>query len=1303
MERIRTKLAELKARLAQILEARGEACRVEQSTLSELEVTFKKSSAQLKGDLDTGAQRQTAKNQQGTKAVTETWKRRSSKFEGAYGRLKGKLDTLARTQIAAINKKQQDSHTQSTQAYEETVLGLRKQNTDAVTELEAIQESASKLKIGICSFADEHGLRLDPKLLKTDEVQAAPGSDSSAGTIAKLLKESESQFSAAFKRLRRRMSGFALYSLVLLIHAGVGAGVYFQFPKEPYVFGVGVSLIVVLAALMGIQASRANKAYAAAVDVLAKVGDICALIELQKQVLEDELTQQVLTAEGEKIQHIVEIDEQVAKLTRDSRKAIAEKTKDLTTRRERLIKKIGAEKETGLSRCKVEFEKVAAETNGRYQQKIAEANAQYNRKSKQTEDGKTGAIARLELEWRDALTGFQAFHTEATAALRKLDPPWKELTAQTLKLPAQFPAEVYCGDLHVDLKKIAPDADPDGPFSISEKSELALPLMLAFPNQGSLFVRAGARGRDDATRFLFSSVLRLLCSLPPNKAKLTIVDPVGLGQNFSALMHLTDYDESLVGGKIWSDTGHIEQKLKDLSEHIEKIIQKYLRNRYETIDDFNREAGTMSEPYRFLVIADFPSGFNEAACERLASIISSGAKCGVYTLILHDDKQKLPPAIVPSQVRRNGLYLDERDGGKFALDDDALLKGLVVPEEPPTSVQIDGLVHAIGKQCQEAARVQVPFDVVTPKAAESWTSNAEGGIRIPLGKAGADRLQYMQLGKATAQHALIAGKTGSGKSNLFHVIITNASLWYSPKEIEFYMIDFKKGVEFKTYGVHRLPHARVIAIESDREFGLSVLRRIDRELSYRGELFRRARVQDYPSYRKTEGAVQLPRSMLIIDEFQEYFVDDDSVSQDAALLLDRIIRQGRAFGIHVVLGSQTLGGSYSLPKSTLGQVAVRIALQCNESDSHLILSDDNSAAALLSRPGEAIYNDMSGLVEGNNPFQAVYLEKESQDAFLQIVEDKAAAAKYVAPEPPVIFEGNKLSDLRDNPMLVASSMQAPRDGDAAMPRIWLGEANAIKGPTEAQFTRQAGNNLLVVGQRGDGELAMCCSTVLSLCAENAPGKIRIVIFDGTAPDSGSRERVAKLAASLPHTIDIADHRRVPQVVEELAGIVKTRQEDGTADTRVFLLVLGLDRFRMLRDEDEYAFSASSSTEEAAVPPAKGFVSILTEGPGTGVHTIVWCDTLGNLKRTLTNKTLKEFEMRVLFQMSANDSSELIDSPAANRLGMYNALLYTSQSGAIEKFRPYTVPSPEFVRDFGGALKARLPSRSGEKEAVRTAS
>ena len=62
--------------------------------------------------------------------------------------------------------------------------------------------------------------------------------------------------------------------------------------------------------------------------------------------------------------------------------------------------------------------------------------------------------------------------------------------------------------------------------------------------------------------------------------------------------------------------------------------------------------------------------------------------------------------------------------------------------------------------------------------------------------------------------------------------------------------------------------------------------------------------------------------MLSIDEQQSRgrlrysYVEDDRLAQDAALLLDRLVRQGRAFGLHVLLGSQTLGGAYTLARST---------------------------------------------------------------------------------------------------------------------------------------------------------------------------------------------------------------------------------------------------------------------------------------------------------------------------------------------------------------------------------------------------
>src|SRR5204863_8080972 len=176
----------------------------------------------------------------------------------------------------------------------------------------------------------------------------------------------------------------------------------------------------------------------------------------------------------------------------------------------------------------------------------------------------------------------------------------------------------------------------------------------------------------------------------------------------------------------------------------------------------------------------------------------------------------------------------------------------------------------------------------------------------------------------------------------------------------------------------------------------------------------------------------------------------------SSLLLDRLVRQGRAFGIHLLLGSQTLAGAYSLARSTIGQMAVRIALQCSETDSHLILSEDNTAARLLSRPGEAIYNDANGLFEGNHPFQVVWLSDSEREEYLRQVAELAEQRQITSP-PPIVFEGNAAADPSEN-LLLKGVLDAglPAARPAAV-SAWLGSAVAIKDPTDAVFRGQSGS------------------------------------------------------------------------------------------------------------------------------------------------------------------------------------------------------------------------------------------------------
>ncbi|MCS7045443.1 MAG: hypothetical protein NZO58_03710, partial [Gemmataceae bacterium] len=96
-------------------------------------------------------------------------------------------------------------------------------------------------------------------------------------------------------------------------------------------------------------------------------------------------------------------------------------------------------------------------------------------------------------------------------------------------------------------------------------------------------------------------------------------------------------------------------------------------------------------------------------------------------------------------------------------------------------------------------------------------------------------------------------------------------------------------------------------------------------------------------------------------------------------------------------------------------------------------------------------------------------------------------------------------------------------------------------------------------------------------------------------------------------------------------------------------------------------------------PYRLLTRLLREGPPLGMFTIAWCDTAANLQRYFDRQTLREFEMRILFQMSANDSSTLMDAPTAMKLGPNRAIYYTEDQGKMEKFRPYALPPLSWLR------------------------
>ena len=961
------------------------------------------------------------------------------------------------------------------------------------------------------------------------------------------------------------------------------------------------------------------------------------------------------------------------------------------------------------------------EIQQRHEEDMRQLHSRREQLLKEAQDRHDADWNALVERWRQTMTKLQSVVADINETTRGLMPGWDDPSWQSWQPPATVPPVLRLGQYQVRLDQIAKGIPADPGLRALTPTAFELPALCDFPARSSLLLQASEDGRALAVQTLQAIVFRLLTTLPAGKVRFVIVDPVGLGQNFAAFMHLADYDEQLVASRIWTETPHIEQRLSDLTLHMENVIQKYLRNQYETIMDYNAQAGEVAEPFRVLVVANFPVNFSPEAIRRLISITQSGPRCGVLTLLSVDTKVPLPKGFDLTDLEANSLNF-AWDGQRFRWKDNDFAPYPLALDMPPDNDFANRILALVGEGAQNAQRVEVPFEFIAPSPEEWWHADSRRGLRVALGRAGATQRQCLDLGKGTAQHALVAGKTGSGKSSLMHALITNLSLLYSPDEVELYLIDFKKGVEFKTYAVHDLPHARVIAIESEREFGLSVLQRLDAELRMRGERFREARAQDVNAYRQAVPDARMPRILLIVDEFQELFTEDDRISQDAAQLLDRLVRQGRAFGMHVLLGSQTLGGAYTLARSTIDQMAVRIALQCSEADAHLILSDDNSAARLLSRPGEAIYNDANGLVEGNNPFQVVWLGDDRREQYLIRIRELTQRRPPVLLEAPVVFEGNAPADVGRNHLLnqcLREPVTAEADSRQAQ-LAWLGEAMAINDLTAAPFRRQHGSNLVIVGQQEETALGMLTTAVVSLAAQmtfsphpNPPpqggrekeetpsplvgegwgGGSRFYIVDGREANAPTTGPLARLPEVLPSMVRLAGWREAPAIVNELTAEVERRQKDTSAAPAIYLVLFGVQRLRDLRrQEDDFSFMRKG---EETANPAQQFAALLREGSVLGVHTLMWCDTLNNLQRTLDRQAMRELSLRVVFQMNVTDSSNLIDSPLASKLGLHRALFFNEEDGRLDKFRPYGLPSEAWLQ----RVQEEWPQRAGARESA----
>ncbi len=241
-------------------------------------------------------------------------------------------------------------------------------------------------------------------------------------------------------------------------------------------------------------------------------------------------------------------------------------------------------------------------------------------------------------------------------------------------------------------------------------------------------------------------------------------------------------------------------------------------------------------------------------------------------------------------------------------------------------------------------------------------------MAAPLGLKAGDEVIVLDLHeKHHGPHGLVAGTTGSGKSEILQTYILSMATLYSPDEVGFVIIDFKGGGMANLFA--DLPHLLGAITDIDGKAINRSLMSIRAEIDKRKRLFAEAEVNNIGDYIRKYKAKQLdklpplPHLILIIDEFAELKADQPEFMKEVI----SAARVGRSLGVHLILATQKPAGVIDDQIWSNSRFKLCLKVQ-NKSDSNEVLK--SPLAAEIREPGRAYFQ------VGNNEifelFQSAY-------------------------------------------------------------------------------------------------------------------------------------------------------------------------------------------------------------------------------------------------------------------------------------------------------------------------------------------
>ena len=788
-------------------------------------------------------------------------------------------------------------------------------------------------------------------------------------------------------------------------------------------------------------------------------------------------------------------------------------------------------------------------------------------------------------------------------------------------------------------------------------------------------------------------LMSVLLSMPLGKVRLHFID---LNFSCKAQFFIDNFDRSVCN--IYCDV----QSAKGLAESLKTKMAQRLRG--ELSDNI----------YDFVVFLDFLNDYNNIG-NAYRQIIEKGAFANIHTVFILNDYNVEEGVYDPGLLDKDKFCFIN---GYTTLKDEINYTEAILSLANLSLAQDSDFRSKCIEYLNNGLQTEDEPEIDEPEIDKTEYAVTTSAIEAPIGKTtDGETVDFKIDVNRGHYHAFVIGETGSGKSRFLHDIIINMIAKYSPEDVELYLMDFK-GVEFNPY--RDIKHSRVILVDrADERITYEVIRELQDKMEQRQKILAAAGASDVDEFNKMSADKHISQIILVADECQTLFSDDaknNKLQRDMIATIALIAQQGRAYGVHLLLATQSLSNAPLLGASILNQIGEHYILPCLPADAQKLVPDherkdtETVVSQMEKGKGQCYYQG----ADGKFLFTFSYIPKgEVQDSLIEAAKKKSDEHNS---NGQVYFSGSLQYAMDEQTIDVIAAKG--RRHIVASP----GQSIAIpQSPVTIPLRDESGENIMLLGINDKQYVTRTSiNTLVSMIATNRRKELdyEFVVMDCMKCDDDEpyMDVLDKLQAE--------GQCRLVRPRDRKALLYQLCKDIASGSARpTMLTILGEETFRELKFDEPLEFAEDNNSnptkDEAPMsyddalammnmlgnpvtskPQTDSGISdiktmmqaleyILDHGPENGVHTIMQLDRIGNFYITkdgyVNSKAVySRFAHLLILRSGENDVSTLtlpddirpaVLEDNGERLRAY---YYNEGSNRYELFTPYLMPKTEQI-------------------------